>query len=43
MIAFIYWVLRGLKKDVVFLSNLRKSHRHFFWFMGLDAFLSAQR
>ncbi|MDP1721431.1 MAG: hypothetical protein Q8L08_10635 [Candidatus Nanopelagicaceae bacterium] len=41
MLTLIDRLVKLFKKDFEFLSNYERSHPHFFWYLGIDAFLSA--
>ena len=41
MLSLFGRLVRLFKKDFQFLANFERSHPHFFWFLGIDALLSA--
>lgn len=41
VLSLIGRLVRLFKKDFQFLANYERSHPHFFWFLGIDALLSA--
>ena len=41
MLKLVARIVKLFKKDFQLLANYERAHRHFFWFLGIDALLSA--